>query len=305
LVRGYSGIGRKRIDTGQENKDAVYNAVRNLTSSDPRTKGVKLEDIWKNLDERTRWENKQIEQKINDIYENGSRSWTPSDMKEALRREEKKTITIRTIQNCIKKDRRIKKDGWYFYIDNEARFEKRYLNPSRFGLYLYRGFFNEVESRDFNRHARLKKTLTQSELLEVNTKDLIVRLGFFLIFSLIEAAKPFKDKSMDVKEREDLVRYWIEKAMPISEIFYVDFLGMFDKRKRSKDVNVRMKVDRTKPISEMDEASIQEALTMLEHAHPDLYKSMIEAYNEENPYTSVIGQQGYVRGKTYHMELPE
>ena len=51
-----------------------------------------------------------------------------------------------------------------------------------------------------------------SEDLQTSLEKMITKLGVFLIFSFIEASRPFKDKSMNLHDREDLVQYWIQNC---------------------------------------------------------------------------------------------
>ena len=43
--------------------------------------------------------------------------------------------------------------------------------------------------------------------------------GAIIIFNFIEASRPFEDKKMSARDRDDLVEYWAQKSVPLSSMF--------------------------------------------------------------------------------------
>ena len=77
--------------------------------------------------------NKDTEKKVLAIYKSKIYNWTKKDMEKQIQQNKKHTMSKRTIERCIKEDPRIVKDGQYYYINDEARFERRYQRPEMFG----------------------------------------------------------------------------------------------------------------------------------------------------------------------------
>jgi hypothetical protein len=305
-ARGNPDIGRKSIERREANQHDVYEAVRILTAQrlPNNSKGwTTLKGIWNHLDKKTQLENKQVEKEIQKAFEIGDKKWTPSEMQQALNEEKKKTIRIRTIQNCIKRDPKIKKDGWHFYIDDEARFEKRYLNPREFGRRMYEAFSHAALSNVniYNRNIRLKATLTETEYAQMYFKNHIIKLGLFLVYSFFEGARPFRDQSMSLDEREDLVHYWVQNSMPLYEMFY-DTTAPFDPRSTREKSRANMAP------SEIDERAVIHAHGIMEKAFPELYKIIDKVFKSEVKYAPVgnVGESDhFVRGKSYHKSIPD
>ena len=263
-------IGRKRTEIGHDNMEDVFNAIRELSIHREKPK-VRLEDIRNYLDKKTDYENKELVSVMTGIYESGRTNWTREDLKEAIRRKKKKTISYRTIQRCITNNPRIKKQGWYYFIDDEARFEKRYLNPSLEGRHLYKEFRNNSYHYD---EPNAKATI------ENEMKHLVTEIGFFMVYSLIDACRPFRDKSMSLDDREDLVRYWIQNSIPVltmlDEFLYLfkpnhnpwaKYSPTWDDEGRKKGLSVL----------EMDDETIKNVLTMLQEEYPTQFKIMAES----------------------------
>ena len=49
--------------------------------------------------------------------------------------------------------------------------------------------------------------------------DMITRFGAIIMFNFIEASRPFEDKKMSTRDRDDLVEYWAQKSVPLSSMF--------------------------------------------------------------------------------------
>ena len=276
-------IGRKRTEIGHDNMEDVFNAVRDLSIHHEKPK-VRLEDIRNYLDKKTNHENKELVSVMTGIYESGRTKMTREHLKEAITRKKKKTISYRTIQRCITNDPRIKKQGWYYFIDDEARFEKRYLNPSLEGRFLYKEFrrnmlfhYDEIYCAKnptiiLDNGGRIYKSGGKPPI-ENEMKYLVTEIGFFMVYSLIDACRPFRDRSMSLDDREDLVRYWIQNSIPIStmldeflELFKPDYVDDLYSRDKAKSKNIS--------VLEMNEETIQNALAMLQKQYPTQFKMM-------------------------------
>ena len=304
--RGDKDFGLERIILGQDNKEDVFNAIRNIGIENPKKTMVRLEDIEKELEEQTQHYNKYILKVIHNRAH-----YTEEDIVKAFEKEKLITISRHTIQNCIKRDHRIKKQGWHFYIDNEARFEKRYLNPEEFGLIMFEKFDQEMCNKksieNYNKYHAHGKKLEQRESLRMQMKGMVETFGVFLVYSFIEAAKPFKDLSLDVAERQDLGHYWIKNCIPLYDMF-TSFKGF--------DPNA--KADETKPDNEMDDESIQNVTSILEECYPDMMRILRKSFYDEIGYTSVskkgnsyqsgfgLGRKvdHFVSGKSFHKVIP-
>ena len=274
MGKGYQDIGKHRTEIGHDNRRDVFNAIRELSISDAKPK-VRLEDIIKYLEKQTDLENENMMKIMTGIYQSGFKNWTRAHLDEVIRREKKKTISRRTIQRCIDNDPRIKKEGWYFFIDDEARFEKRYdLNIEDTGRILY-GHFRSVmydyHYEKLNHDKARSEYKMQCPIEEV--RNIVTEMGFFLVYSLIEACKPFRDKSLSIDEREDLVKFWIKKWVPI--IGHQEHKGMLEEFFELFNPYDSEQL-RKEGLSnfEIDEAVPQSVTKLLAKAYPDCYKYM-------------------------------
>jgi hypothetical protein len=285
-------IGRKRTEIGHDNREDVFNAVREL-STHARNRDakptVRLEDIRNYLDKKTDYENKEIVSIMTGIYQSGFRNWTHAQLNDAIRREKKKTISYRTIQRCITNDPRIKKQGWYYFIDDEARFEKRYLNPSLEGRQLYKEFRNNMSMHYDEKYCAKNTTIILDNgyykgggkpPIEDEMRALVTEIGFFMVYSLIDACRPFRDKSLSLDDREDLVRYWIQNSIPVLTMLD-EFLFLFkpDHNPWAKHLPTWEVEGKKKGLSvlEMDDETIKNVLTMLQEEYPTQFKIMAES----------------------------
>jgi hypothetical protein len=107
--------------------------------------------------------------------------------------------------------------------------------------------------------------------------DLIRRFGAMILYIFIEASRPFEDKRMTKGNREDLVNYWAEKAVPVSRMFHAFTMG-FNWKYATKTKKDPFDLDRVgrkgKPYNEMDETQIQECLAMLKNVCPDIFDDL-------------------------------
>jgi len=252
-------IGNDRIKEKREHIQDVYDALYSLETIINIGKKARVKDIWWWLDEHTQQENKNIK----------------------LDKNKKETITIRTIERCLKDDPRIVKDGWYYHIDYEARLESRYLRPEWFGHDMFFAVMGGF----------------RPESPEKSMSELIRRFGALIIFNFIEAVRPFKDKSMNLRERSELIDHWAKKALDLQTMFSIFMMTL---GRRENDT-----FDRTKPISEIKESRIKEMLETFEKSCPDLYQNLIQARRGQPQILDEMtrkttGEIGFVHGKTYH-----
>ena len=196
-------------------------------------------------------------------------------MDRQIQQNMKTTMHKRTIERCIKDDPRILKDGSYYYINDKARFERRYQRPDLFGEDMHYELFRE---RDFKLPS-----------LDRQFDDFIRKWGALIMFIFIEAVRPFEDKSLTLRDRSDLVGYWAKNALPINEMWnHFRILG-------SDHINHYT--------SEMEESRIKDLLNAFEKTYPDLYKILMQARNEQAVSPGMIGPDGkieLIHAKTYH-----
>ena len=174
----------------------------------------------------------------------------------------------RTIERCIKGDSRIIKNKRYYSIDEKARFEIRYRDPKDLGRQIYDSVLLD---RGFQ--------YNQSSM-----KNLVNIFGVIMMFVFIESSRPFtdkvtdkgKDKTMSVRDREDLVDYWANNAIPIEQMFrafkFIFTRNMAERMRHKPVLDVEQKT-----YNEMTEEQVNESLTMLEQTYPDIYKHLIAA----------------------------
>ena len=46
-----------------------------------------------------------------------------------------------------------------------------------------------------------------------------MRCGIFVMYNFIEASRPFKDPSMSIPEKKDLIYHWAEHGISLIQIF--------------------------------------------------------------------------------------
>jgi hypothetical protein len=182
----------------------------------------------------------------------------------------KAPLSLRTIERCIKGDPRIIKNKKYYRIDERARLETRYLNPKRFGLYIW----NDV-------------VLGKSESYSYNgdtMRQMVETFGAIILFAFIEASRQFQDNLKWVKDqkyykaRNDLVLFWAMNSVPLDFMFRT-FASVFNyKTAPGKPLPAIVKPNGTAR-DEMDDLQIRECLDMLEKNYPDIYKDLAYAKN--------------------------
>ena len=199
-------------------------------------------------------------------------------MEKQIQQNKKHTMSKRTIERCIKEDPRILKDGQYHYINDEARFERRYQRPEFFGEEM--------------RHALFQGNYFTSPSVDRLMHEFIRKWGALMMFIFIEAVRPFEDKSLSLRDRADLVRYWVKNALPLDEMFLTfQTLG-----------------SQNHLTGEMEESDIKQIHNAFEKTYPDLYKILMKARSEQAVSLGIIGEDGnieLIHGKTYHSGLAD
>ena len=104
--------------------------------------------------------------------------------------------------------------------------------------------------------------------------------------------RPFEDKSLSLRDRADLVTYWVKNALPVDEMF----------------LTFRTLATQNHITGELDGTGIKQSLNAFEKAYPDLYKILMEARTEQAVSPGVVGEDGnieLIHGKTYHSGLAD
>ena len=236
-------LGEAKLKEKKENCQRVFSTIIALQNSTTK-------EIEKRLDAVTKWINEGIENEAQARLENPYYGWTKKDKIKFIKQNWKRTISERTIQRCIEGDNRIVKNGRYYTVDEDSRFENRYLDPKGFGDVLYNDVIPYAGSFTCNR---------------ASMSDLITRFGAIIMYIFIEASKPFEDKRMSIADREDLVKYWAKNAIPFSQMFYT-FTEIFNSK--------YAKVSKNKPYNEMEKSQTDECIKFLESICPDIFKDL-------------------------------
>jgi pheromone shutdown protein TraB len=123
------------------------------------------------------------------------------------------------------------------------------------------------------------------------------RFAAVIQFNFIEAARPFKDNCLDLRERNELVNHWKKKAIHIDEMFsmFVAYLA-HDRMATELDENLAPE--------ELNESDINKMLEDFKKAYPDLYENLMDARKQQPFSLDEVSRQekeqiGFVHGKTY------
>jgi len=246
-----------KINEKKENKEDIYSKLYFL-------KKATAKEIWESLDKKTKWLNQQMRDAANDKYENGE--FTTKEKDEYIKKNIKTSMHIRTIQRHLKEDQRIVKDGRYYLIHNNARFEVRYLKPDTFG-------FDILREMGF-----ILKDNSKRNGFEKNVKECITSFGAFVFFIFIEAVRPFEDPSViSPFERNDLVEYWARNAIPVNRMFQKFRIAFayddYDDITKVKNL----------PTIEFSRAKIRRLLRIMKKLYPELYARLSLA-RERSPW---------------------
>jgi len=232
-------------------------------------KKIGPDDLHKSLQER------QKEQNRTEIYDalDFLRKATVSQIQLYLKKEGWE-IDKRTIQRHIKSDPRIIRQKRFYYIDENSRYEIRYFRPQTFGSNMLVAAFQNFPSR-------YKVDVTKSLVTKVNAskvmEEYIKRFGFLLVFCFIEASRPFKDKNnkMTPREREHLVKYWINNSVPLREMFGYLRAEFASLAKKYEQLKMKQKHLRIQIPSELDDSEINFLSQILKSSNPELYERLM------------------------------
>lgn len=267
-------IGRDRVEIHDKHYRDVYNAILNLDRT-------RLDEIESYLNYRYTEQNKRLQKEL-DSDPTASEDY----IKNEYRKHKMHLISRRTIQRCIKENRKIKRDGWHFFIDKEAQFEIRYQYPAEFGQSLYTDFV-AIRSPD-------ELQLNPPKSMEFYMNNLITRMGMFMTMIFLEAAKPFKDKSLSHRERSELVSYWINGAIPIETMYrnlmtlltYYDSFNPLNQNKSRSGSEGHVSIS----TNELDEIFIKRAYTVIRNIYPELYEEWTDLLNWKKDKSGIRGK---------------
>ena len=232
---------RKNISKRKERHcEEVYDAVYRMH------KMVTSKDIENYLLEKFQIENKKHEEELNRKYENGDIN--KSEI--VLMRRRFKPITLKTIQRCLKFDHRIDKISHYYFVSKQ-RFDSRFLDPIDYGRHITQSIAGDY---------------LPTNIMKKDMEQLITRFGAVMLFCFIEAVKPFRQKGMSVRDKEDLVYYWALNSVRVDYLFDL-FQGVFQQRQRE--------VDWIRPPGEMNQKTIAGLLKTIKVLFPTIYSDFI------------------------------
>ena len=239
-------IGQYKIDLGKENKNNVFNT---LYHSELKLSTREICDIINYL---TKKDIKKIELDAQAEYEAGEIS---RDQKNKILKNAKKpNINLRTVQRIVKYDSRIEKEGDKYFISSSIT-DPRFLNPLEFGKTIYDAIIGSAKE--------IPEDKRDDQYYIKELTEFIKKIGCFITFMLIEAALPFNDQTITIKQREDLVYYWIRNSIPL-EYFFSTFHSKFDVPKHRHDWKT--------PFSEIKQPIIDKLLKSLQDLYPTIYE---------------------------------
>lgn len=239
-------IGQFKIEQRIKNANSIYEAIYRLGGD------ATLSQIRRYLAKQLEQYNMKVTKELEDKFESGEITGTEKERE--IRKRLLRPITTKTIQRCTRDDPRIDWDGTKYYISQKTRLELKGLDPEWSGLEIFR----EVMHRYLPEY--------HSEKIS----DFIQRLGSFVFFTFIEACRPLNDGSLTLADREYLVTYWAQHALPVDDMFTLFRANFGDKRKQLwKD-----------SVLEMNESSISELLSGMKIAFPSIYSDLVRGRQE-------------------------
>jgi len=189
----------------------------------------------------------------------------------------RKPLSLKTVQRYLK-DPRVIKEGWNYRVNDKARFETKYLKPEDFALDMYHEF---IGGKSLG--------VDKAEIM----KEFVMDIGALMVFTFIEASRPFEDNSFSARDRNELVQYWVKNAFPTINLFFA-FQAYFSEHDRTKRAGA-------KAPNEIDNLNLKKILEIFERAYPERYKNLLQArkqlvvfHKREN------GKLACIHGKTYH-----
>lgn len=170
-------------------------------------------------------------------------------------------ICTKTVLRGLK-DPRVVKNKTHYKINDNAHNEIRYRKPELFRDDILRAAFQNFPSR-FKVDTK-KSSVSQVDPSKI-MNEYIKRFGALIIFAFIEAARPFEDNSMSIRERGYLVTDWISNAIPLQEMFHY-FRAEFAPTKAHR---------RNKSSNEIESSQINYIFEIFKKTNPDICKNLI------------------------------
>ena len=257
-------LGKAKQQEKREHCQRVYDAIISLQNK------AKTKDIKKWIDSINKLKNETVELEAYRMSNDRYNVWTKKDKEEFLKQNWSHSLSERTIERCIKNDSRIVKNGWYYSVDEDARFETRYMDPITFGQKV---FDDVVGKQPFN----------PNQISERDMSEMIQRFGVLIMFIFIQASRPFEDNSNTVSDRDVLVEYWAKKAIPLDRMFGVFSLVFNMSLAKLRNIKLDWK-NRSK--NEMTQSQLDECLGMLERSYPELYNDLA-SYKRKSPQNTI------------------
>jgi hypothetical protein len=244
-----------------QNRNKIYEALYNLTGGESiELRKVSVKEIVAFMEEQTIKENKEIENTIDEKYQNNE--FDSNVKEEYIKKLKKKSLSKKTIEIFLKEDPRIEKDGSKYYLSDRKRFEYEFgllsFDPREFGL----GILDAI----LGSSRRIPMDERSDSYYKEELNDFVVKIGCFIIFAMIEAVKPLRYKKLHPREGEDLVYYWLNNIIPIYDIF-LTFLFKFDEPKQSHNWKT--------PFSEINKSIIEQLMKTMKELYPDIYNRYI------------------------------
>jgi hypothetical protein len=242
----------------------VYDAILSLQNK------AKTMDIKQWIDSLTKLKNETLELEASRMSNNRYYLWTKKQRDDHIKKNWNYSLSERTIERCIQNDSRIVKNGWYYSVDEDVRFETRYLDPIGFGQKVYD---ETIGKQPFN----------ANDINETTMSEMIQRFGFLIKLTLIAASRPFEDQYKSLRDRDELVEYWAKKAIPVDRMFNAFWIVFNMSLAKLRNIKPDWK-NRSK--NEMVQSQLDECLGMLERSYPELYKDLA-GYKRKSPQNAI------------------
>ena len=218
-------------------------------------KKVTIQEIYKYLKEEIEPHNQKVRERAQKMY---SESFSNDRRDLYIKRHSINPLSKRTIERCVSKlvaKEQVEKDRDTYFISDAFRFGKDSVYPEHFRRFMYA----YILSNGFN---------FQDKSQEYKVMELVRRFGVLLMFCFIEASRPTRQKTMSIRDREDLVSYRIKKSISLRDMYDI-FFAVFGYWSHFHDWSKG-------PMTEMKEYRIRDLLRIMKRSYPDLYSNFIE-----------------------------
>ena len=102
------------------------------------------------------------------------------------------------------------------------------------------------------------------ESVEQSVSEMIRRIGAYILFTFIEASRPIEDASTSSADKDKLFHSWLEKAIPINDMF-----GYFHSLYRD--------IDKPEEYRELNKNTIEKLTNMFKENYNEIYNLLVEA----------------------------